>query len=151
MSDRTSLTLNSLSATFSIASHPGMLAFSTWGSISPRQTSACGSGMSCSPVISMCVAPWFTRPFSQQSRCRARRVLRCAAFADGGPRKSEREIDEACDVVHRQEGINVRQHGADACRARLEPLIAQQRVEPDELPAGFVQPFGFLGQPFAGV
>src|SRR6266705_1257244 len=43
----------SLSETFSIDSQPGMQAFNTSGSFSPRQTSACGNGMSCSPVISM--------------------------------------------------------------------------------------------------
>ena len=46
-------TLYSLSDTFSIDSQPAMQALSTSGSFSPRQTSAWGTGMSCSPVISM--------------------------------------------------------------------------------------------------
>src|SRR5438132_843452 len=43
----------SVSDTLSIASQPAMHAFRTSGSFSPLHTSACGTGISCSPVISM--------------------------------------------------------------------------------------------------
>src|SRR4029077_16789033 len=51
--DATMTTRYSVSDTLSIDSQPAMHAFRTSGSFSPRQTSACGTGISCSPVISM--------------------------------------------------------------------------------------------------
>ena len=45
----------------------------------------------------------------------------------------------------------MRQHGLDAAGARLEPFEAQQRIEPDEPPAGAVQPVDLEGQRVVGV
>src|SRR6266705_7188122 len=47
------------------------------------------------------------------------------------------ELDEAREVVHRQEVVHVRQHRAHPRGPRLEPFVTQERVQPDELPAGF--------------
>ncbi len=60
-----------------------------------------------------------------------------------------RQVDQALQVVHRQEAVHVRQHGAHAGRPRLELVVAQQRVQPDQLAAGLVQPLHFLRQAFA--
>ena len=38
--------------------------------------------------------------------------------------------------MHRQEDVDERKERADARGPRLEPRVAQQRVEPDESPAG---------------
>ena len=62
-----------------------------------------------------------------------------------------RQIDQAVDVVHRHEGVHVRQHRAHAGGPRLETLVAQQRVEPDELAAGLVQPLHLRAQTLADV
>ena len=42
--------------------------------------------------------------------------------------------------------VDMRQHGADAAGPRLETVEAQQRVQPDQPPAGFVQPLHLLAQ-----
>src|SRR6266853_4355461 len=61
------------------------------------------------------------------------------------------ELDQARDVVHRQELIHVRQHRAHTRRPRLESLVTQARIQPDELPARLVQALHLLRQPFADV
>src|SRR5258708_29902197 len=61
------------------------------------------------------------------------------------------ELDEARDVVHRQELVHVRQHRAHARRPRLESLVTQERVQPDELPARLVQARHLLPQSLADV
>src|SRR3984957_18087168 len=54
-------------------------------------------------------------------------------------------------VMDRPEFVHVRQHGLDAPRAGLEPFEAQQRVEPDQAPAGAVQPVDLEGERVVGV
>ena len=45
----------------------------------------------------------------------------------------------------------MRQHGANAEGTRLEAGIAQQRIEPDEMAAGLVQPLHLFAQALADV
>ena len=45
----------------------------------------------------------------------------------------------------------MRQHGADAAGARLKALEAQQRIEPDQPPAGAVQPVDLEGERIVGI
>jgi hypothetical protein len=47
--------------------------------------------------------------------------------------------------------VDVLEEGADALRARLEALPAQEGVEPDELAAGTVEAVGFGGEAGIGV
>ncbi len=53
--------------------------------------------------------------------------------------------------MHRPEVVDMRQNCPHAQGSRLEPLVAQERIEPDESAAGFVQPLHLLGEPLAGV
>src|SRR5580658_4791147 len=54
-------------------------------------------------------------------------------------------------VMDRPEFVDMGQHGLDAAGAGLETFEAQQRVEPDEAPAGAVQPVDLEGQRVVGV
>ena len=49
-------------------------------------------------------------------------------------------------MVCRAEFVNVGQHHFDALRARLEALVAQQWIEPDQPPAGTMQPVDLEGE-----
>src|SRR5215216_5420214 len=103
-------TAYSSSETLSIVSQPGMQALSTSGSLRASQTRCCGRGMSCSPVISICI--------SMRRRGGRTRLL--------GERTRQR--NQTVDVVRRQERIHVRQHCTHAGCARLEVLVAQERI-----------------------
>ena len=48
--------------------------------------------------------------------------------------------------MYRPELVDMRQHGADALRARLEAIIAQQRIEPNQPTAGTMQTVHFKAQ-----
>jgi hypothetical protein len=74
-----------------------------------------------------------------------------AAAAERRPVERRREVGEALEVVHRQEIVDMRQHRADARRARFEPLVAQQRIEPDEPAAGFREAFHLPPEILAGI
>src|ERR1700741_1994603 len=49
------------------------------------------------------------------------------------------EVAERSEVVHRKECVDVRAHGGDARGARLEVVEAQERIQPEELPARAMQ------------
>src|SRR5512134_4120989 len=66
-----------------------------------------------------------------------------------GRAQCSREIDEALEIMHRQEKIYVRQHGAHAGRPGLELLVAQERVQPHELPAGLGEALHLLREALA--
>lgn len=55
-------------------------------------------------------------------------------------RKGLGQVAQAGDIVGRDQPIDMGQHGADSGRLGLEAVEAQEGVEPDELPAGLVQP-----------
>src|SRR5579862_420880 len=55
------------------------------------------------------------------------------------------------EIVNGAEFVDMREHGADAAGARLETLEAQQRVEPDQPPAGAVQPVDLEGERIVGI
>ena len=54
-------------------------------------------------------------------------------------------------IVDRPQLIDMRQHRLDALGARLEALEAQQRIEPDQPPAGAMQPVHLEGERVVGV
>src|SRR5262245_21552376 len=62
-----------------------------------------------------------------------------------------RQIRETLQIVHAPEIVHMGHDGARTLRARLEALIAEQGIEPDQPPAGFVQSFHFLRQPLRAV
>ena len=96
----------SLSPARSIDSQPGTQALRISGSFSAAQVSACDAWISCSPLISMLRFSVRVRPASGQ------RV---------------RQVDQALQIMHRQEAVHVRQHRAHARGPRLELVVAQQR------------------------
>src|SRR3984957_7323824 len=55
------------------------------------------------------------------------------------------EAGHGLQIMDRPEFVDMRQHGFDAAGASLKALEAQQRVEPDEPPAGAVQPVNLEG------
>ena len=130
-------TAYSLSPVSSIDSQPGTHSLRIDGSFSAAQVSACVAWISCSPVISMRVSPGRYVQY----------VRTCGAWRFVGQRV--REIDQALQIMHRQEAVDVRQHRAHARRPGLELLVAQQRIQPDQLLAGLVQALHLLGQAFA--
>src|SRR5437868_10582017 len=91
-------TWNSFSPVRSIDSQPGTQVFSISGSLSASQTTFCGAAISCSPVISMLVLP-----------------LRCPE----GVAEGSRQVDEALQIMHGKEQVDVRQHRAHAGGSRL--------------------------------
>ena len=60
--------------------------------------------------------------------------------------KSLRQIAERIEAVNRAELIHIRHHGADARCLRLEPIKAQQRIEPDDVLGAAAQALHFPGQ-----
>ena len=56
------------------------------------------------------------------------------------------EIGKRIERVHRAKFVHMRQHGADAARPGLKPVETQQRIEPDQPPAGTVQPVNLMFQ-----
>src|SRR5262245_31373379 len=143
----TSTTSYWLSPARSMLSHPGMQSFRIWGSLSAFQVSCWGSGINCSPVISI-VSPSSERgqgalhdksSETQKFPLTAGRLplspwLFCSA-------EHAREIRQALDVVRRQKFIHVGQHGLDAGRSRLECLVAQEGIQPDQAATRLAQPF----------
>ena len=55
------------------------------------------------------------------------------------------------EIVHRAELVHMRQDRLDAARLGFEAVEPQQRVEPDQAPAGAVQPVDLEGQAVVGV
>src|SRR5262245_5453487 len=56
------------------------------------------------------------------------------------------QIGDRVEIVDGAEFVYVRQHGLDAAGAGLEAIEAQQRIEPDEPPAGAMQPVHIEGE-----
>src|SRR6202041_102041 len=56
------------------------------------------------------------------------------------------EVGDRIQIVDRAEFVDMRQHRFDAAGARLKTLQAQERIEPDEPPAGAVQPVHVKGE-----
>src|SRR5439155_24284742 len=65
--------------------------------------------------------------------------------------KGVRKLLQASQIVHRQKLVDVWQHCPNAGRSCLETGIAQQRVEPNQSTAGFMEPLHFLCEAFANV
>ena len=57
------------------------------------------------------------------------------------------EMGETLQIVYRAQLVDVRAHGPGALGLRLVAGKAQQRVEPDEAPAGLVQALHILLRP----
>src|SRR5262249_58176732 len=74
------------------------------------------------------------------------RVARMAAVR----RQRPAQVGHRFEVVDRTEFVDVRQHRLDALGLGLEALEAQQRVEPDQPPAGAVQPVDLEGEAVVG-
>src|SRR5437588_4034950 len=68
-----------------------------------------------------------------------------------GCRERAHEVGHRLQIVDRAQFVNVGQHGADAFCPRLEAGEAQQRIEPDEPPAGAVQPVDLKRELIAAV
>src|SRR5450432_1717238 len=124
----------SLSATRSIDSQPAMHALSTCGSLSARQVASTLAGTTRLLLISMAV------PFEGGSRGSGQQLRPTPAAHVRAARKRARQLLQAFQIMHRKEFIDIRQHGADARRTRLEAFIAQQRIEPDQATAGLGKP-----------
>ena len=129
-------TWNSVSDTRSIDSQPGMQALSVLRIVErrPRRLDrrrhrARTRQLHQRPVASGCAA--------RAVECRPAR----AAPRRLPPRERRRQLLQALQIVHRQKLIDVRQHRADPGRPRLELIVAQQRIEPDQAPTGFGQAF----------
>src|SRR6185312_12128432 len=56
------------------------------------------------------------------------------------------QVRQRVEIVNGAELVDIRQHGAYAPRLRLETVETQQRIEPDQAPAGFLQALHLLGQ-----
>src|SRR5205085_3670924 len=134
------ISLYSWSDTRSTDSHPAMHALSTSGSFSARQVVSTSAGTVRLPFISM---SWSAVSLLS---CEA---LGVDATARGVARESSGELHQALEIVHRQEFVDVRQHRPDARRPRLEMLIAQQWIEPDQPPARLAQPLHFTSKAIA--
>ena len=75
-------------------------------------------------LSSFAISPWMKR--------RGRHRVRC--------RKELRPDRIRFKIVNRTEFVNMRQHGTDAAGACFETVETQQRIEPDQPPAGTMQP-----------
>src|SRR5512134_3727093 len=85
----------SLSESLSIVSQPGMQALSTCGSLSPSHTFCCGTGMICSPVISIVV------PFVRMRRKSGADASGCARWHAG---------EEAFELLLRDAPVAINVH-----------------------------------------
>src|SRR6476659_6302727 len=99
------------------------------GSLSAAHTVATGAGTLRVLVISIACPS-------------VRGCVRRLPEAPAGLRALERcrERCQAVEIVYRQKIVDMRKHRLDPGRARLEAFVTQQRIEPDESTAGFVQP-----------
>src|SRR5262249_9294230 len=61
------------------------------------------------------------------------------------------QVHPRFEIVNRPQFVDVGQHRPDALGARLETGKAQKRIEPDQPPAGPVQPIDLEGEFFAAV
>ena len=135
-----------VAVTRSSDSQPGTQALSTPGSLSAAQTVGrrrghdARAGQSPSRCSLQCCPAR-----SAQSRTRGRRSPRAGASSAAA------SSVEACEIVHRQEIVDVRQHRADARGARLEARVAQQRIQPDEPRARLREPLHLEREARAGV
>src|SRR5437879_4360895 len=111
-----------------------MHAFRTSRSLSAAHTISTGAGTVRVLVISM------ANSLVLDVLC-AEASPRLRLFERGG------ELRETFEIMHGKKIVDMRQHCLDAGRPRLEPLVAQQRIEPHQAPTGFMQPFCLRGEP----
>src|SRR5215475_1929559 len=139
--------LSSFSPVRSIDSQPGMHALSVSGSLSAAHVVSIDAGTVRELVNSI---------FNPSLRCSRGASaqfefgFRPTAKASSS-RKRGRELLQALEIVHWQEVVHVREHRPDPCWTSLEPVVAQQRIEPDEPPTRLREAFHFLRQAVAHV
>src|SRR5271155_1062375 len=147
---------------------------------SPSMTRFEPTGRGAEPQVSTTVAKATSRPFLRQSSAAlrislsvvsiiefsVRHALYSLIYSASGPllhpgfgvggavaaaRQRRHKPGHRFKIMDRTEFIDIRQHGADAAGARLKAFEAQQRIEPNQPPAGAVQPVDLEGERVVGV
>src|SRR5262245_62253133 len=76
--------------------------------------------------------------------------LRIAAVAGLGGQRAN-QLRHRFEIMDRPQLVDMRQQGADAFRLGLETGETQQRIEPDQPPAGAMEAVDLEGEPVGGI